>query len=161
MNMKLAFNHDDVRTKATRLKGLLGQDVRPDVQQLASARWAFASALMQLLATKERYIYTKLELDERPEVNRYFDRSKKDLRRRFDAYIDHMQKWPSSDTINWSSYRKSAIDVVDLFLVRLTLEETELFKFIEKMEIDVSHPCMAISNWTRYAFQMKDNIAVM
>lgn len=159
MITKATSGHDKVRDIAARLKNMLTVDVPPDLHELASARWAFASALMQLLATKERYIYAKLEQDERPDVKRYFDGSKIDLQRRFDAYTAHMLKWPTSGTHDdWAAYRKSAIHVVDLFMARLTMEETDLFLYVQKIDLDISRPSMAISNWTRQAFQIKDGI---
>jgi hypothetical protein len=159
MIAQVTSGHENVRTMAARLKEMLGSDTPPEMQALASARWALASALMQLLATKERHIYTKLEQHARPEVRQYFERSKADLKRWFDTYTAHVEKWPTSDTRNdWAGYRKSALNVVELFLTRLKTEELDLFPYVEKIGLDVSRPCLAISNWTRQAFQVKDSI---
>lgn len=160
MFTKWILEHDNVRSAAVRLKEMLVLNVRPDVQQLATLRWTFASALMQLLAKKERYIYTKLEQDGRHDVKQYFEKSKQDLQRRFDSYTEHMYKWPTYDTYNWLIYRQSAIEVVDLFLDRLIIEETELFPYMETLNLDFSQPCVAVSNWTRHAFYLKDIITV-
>ncbi len=159
MITQVTSGHENVRSIAARLKEMLASDTPPEMQVLASARWAFASALMQLLATKERYIYTKLEQHAQPDVRQYFEKSKADLKRRFDAYTAHVEKWPTSDTRNdWAAYRKSTLNLVELFLTRLTMEEAELFPYVQKIGLDVSRPCLAISNWTRQAFQVKDSI---
>jgi hypothetical protein len=86
MEARLLHDHERIRGVASDLKALLALTVAPETSQLSAARWAFASALMQHLAVKERHIYSKLEHDPRPNVQSYFALTKSDLLKRFDAY---------------------------------------------------------------------------
>jgi hypothetical protein len=156
---RFARDHERVRALADGLKTLLNGPPPSDVQVLASARWAFASALMQGLAIKERHIYAKLEQDARAYVVAFSNRSKTDLLGRFDAYMQHMQQWPTSRAVrDWPCYRPSAIAVVDAFLDRLMWEEKELFAFVDAQGIDIAMPAGATSNWVRKAFDVKNSV---
>ncbi len=160
MEKRLLEDHERIRVIASTLKELLAHDIAPDANQLASARWAFASALMQHLAIKERHIYSKLDHDPRPDVQSYFARTKADLMKRFEAYTGHMEAWPTSSArARWPAYRISATHVVDLFLERLSLEERDLLVFVNQRGIDISTPAPAGTNWTRKAFEVKDRVA--
>jgi hypothetical protein len=156
---RFARDHEHVRALADCLKTLLNGPPPSDVQVLTSARWAFASALMQGLAVKERHIYAKLEQDARTNVVAFSERSKVDLLGRFDAYMQHIQQWPTSRAVgNWLRYRPSAIGVVDAFLDRLMWEEKELFAFVDAQGIDIAMPAGATSNWVRNAFDIKNSV---
>ena len=64
--VRFSRDHEQVVKLGENLKVLLKGATPCDIQDLASARWAFASALMQTLAIKERHIYAKLEHDPSP-----------------------------------------------------------------------------------------------
>ena len=158
-SQRFARDHERVGALADGLKTLLNGPPPNDVQVLASARWAFASALMQGLAIKERHIYAKLEQDARAHVAAFSERSKADLLGRFDAYMQHMQQWPTSRVVgDWLRYRPSAIAVVDAFLDRLIWEEKDLFAFVDVQGIDIAMPAGATSNWVRNAFDIKNSV---
>ena len=158
MELKIAHGNQRVVKMAERLKDVLNQIEAPDDQSLASARWAFASALMQNLAVKERHLYTKLEQDSRPEVAAYFALSKADLLSRFEAYTEHMATWSTSSALGqWSIYRVKAIHVIDIFVERLQTEQS-LLAYAKRHNIDISTPSSATTNWTRKAFEVKDQV---
>lgn len=155
------FDRDYVRVLglADGLKALLNSPASVEAGGLIAARWAFASALMQHLAVKERHIYAKLELDLRPEVAAFSRRSRADLQRCFDAYTDHMQDWPTAKaTAGWSVYRQRAVTVVDAFVARLRWEAKDLIAFVDTHGIDMAMPAEVTSNWVRKAFQVKSSV---
>jgi uncharacterized short protein YbdD (DUF466 family) len=156
---KLTLDHATVRTAADALISILSGQAPDDTSALASARWAFASRLMQHLALKERYIYTKLEQHPDASVRTEFEKSKEDLLARFSLYTEHMRCWPTSRAVTaWHVYRVSAASVVQTFLDRLTLEERELFPLVLRSGIDFRSPSPPGENWTRRAFEVKDGI---
>jgi Hemerythrin HHE cation binding domain len=159
MEARLLQDHEKIRIIASDLRTLLASNEVPETSRLSAVRWAFASALMQHLAVKERHIYSKLEHDPRPDVQSYFVRTKDDLLKRFNAYTQHMEAWPTSRAlVRWAAYRVSATHVVDLFLERLSQEERDLLIYVKRYEIDISNPAPAGTNWTRKAFGVKDRV---
>jgi hypothetical protein len=159
MRERLIADHARIARLAAELIAVLSEPIPPDPFKLSSARWAFASQLMQHLALKERHIYAKLETDERQQVRQAFERSKIDLLKRFDQYIQHMDTWSTSKaTASWQAYRGSAIAVVNSFTDRLKKEEIDLFNIVDRFGIDISSPSPVTLNWTRKAFDVKSRV---
>lgn len=159
MKERFVKDHRRIGTLAADLRSLLRGPAPTDPDALVSARWAFASALMQHLASKERHIYAKLEHDPRMEIVTYSAKSKSDLIRRFAAYTTHMQDWPTARALaDWPTYRTRAIAMVDAFVERLKWEETELVGFVERHGIDIDVPAAVTSNWVRQAFEVKASV---
>ena len=158
MDDKFILDNQRVFTTATSLIALLADFNASGDQALAAARWAFASALMQNLAIKERHLYTKLEHDSRPEVRAYFARSKADLLNRFQSYTEHMATWSTSSAlVHWPIYRVKAVYVVEIFIERLEAERS-LLALANQYNIDTTMPSLATTNWTRKAFEVKDKV---
>jgi len=156
---QLLREHSRIFGLAAELNALLASAIPVDPDVLAKARWSFASALMQHLAVKERYIYAKLEQDRRPQVEAFYASSKSDLLGRFAAYTQHMENWPTARALaEWSTYCPNAAAVVDRFVERLKHEETELFETLNRFDVDISFPSTVTSNWVRKAFDVKDKV---
>jgi hypothetical protein len=140
-------------------RSVLNAATAADPQVLAITRWYFASAILQHLAVKERYVYAKLEHDPRPEVIAYFHASKADLVRRFASYTERMEEWPTAKGVQqWPMYRLKAIAVVGTFIERFKWEETDLLSFVARHKIDISEPAAVTSNWVRKALDIKNSL---
>ncbi len=158
MEEKLLRDHHRVVEIANNLKDILRETNAPNAQSLASARWAFAAALMQHLAVKERHLYAKFEHDDRPFVKAYFEKSKTDLLKCFQSYTDHIATWSTANALaKWKIYQIKAVHVVDIFIERLHAE-SELLEFAKRHDIDINTPSMMTTNWTRKAFELKDKV---
>lgn len=159
MLQKLLDDHRLLKVHATALKTLLGQPAPPEAQQLADARWALGSCVMQHLAFEARHLYTHLEQDERAEVRAVGLRFQADLSRTFDPYVEHVRSWTPEDVAaDWDGYRHATIRLIDTMIDRILREEAELFPFVRLRGIDTQRTAPTTANWTRDAFAVKDAI---
>lgn len=155
----LLQDHVRLNALAADLRTLLSLREPPDIARFRTLRWAFASNLMQHLATKERHIYAKLQADERPELRSLHLGSTAQLSTIFDAYVSHMDAWPTGLALcHWPSYRPLATAVLEDFMSFFAREELELFDALSRFPIDIATPTPLISSWARRAFEIKAKV---
>jgi hypothetical protein len=156
MLKRLYDSHRCLEASAASLAALLDAPV-PDERALKAARWDIGTRIMQHLALEDRYLFSHLLADQRPDVAALARQFQTRFAQYMADYAEHAKSWTAERVAaDWAGYKAVTRKQLALLGERIRLVETQLFPLAGAKPL-IASGAPSVS-WAKEAFAIKDSI---
>lgn len=130
----LCAEHRQIRLLLDRLARAVAGYAPPDPIQLLHLRREFGRTLTRHLKREDWLLYPRLRASSRPEIRKVATRLWAEIGSFENAFNSYERRWTSADICaDWAGYRAETNEMIARLLLRMALEETDLYPLVESL----------------------------